>query len=627
MKLPTNVGKDELRVWESRIMRAYKAREKHELRWQRVREFYRGNYYGSVKYEDRIAINWMLVNIRQMMASLYFQNPTMFFKGNTPLGEAVAPVMEQVLVRERQIMGAQDQEREMLWNALMYGTGILKHGYNAEYDMDEPYADDRALPGYQGSSDIRSGTDEDLNLPQAPVVEHNTAIRYGHPWKKSISPFDFLSDPEARTPDEARWFAHVINRPFVDVIRDSRYDKEARAQVEPTGHSEHGNDPSATTSSWREDEVSRDSSMVTLYEIFDKVTQTVIVWKWGLDRPLLVKPYPFFGQEGPYVFLQFLPDDDDFWGLSYADSFSDQIQVLNKMRTQMMDHLQRWGATRGAFRTGSVNPDDVRKFVTNTNSFVEVMGADRISDALEIFPHVPIAGDAWKLTELFQRDLDEVSGISELAQGSGHGIQTATEASYIQQQSGLRVGDMRFLLERALVKSTRKDVSMLRQFWGPERVVPLVGDDGRVWQMVSLSQDLVAADYEVTIEPGSTERVDKSVRVRQTIDAMAQLVPLMPYLQQMGFTLNVPELVRTYLRNTEVFRNPERIIVQLPPMAPPPMQLEGPQGNDAPATPQEAQAQLPASTPVNNMNQMPWETDPAQIGQMFSQRIFEGGPR
>jgi len=67
--------------------------------------------------------------------------------------------------------------------------------------------------------------------------------------------------------------------------------------------------------------------------------------------------------------------------------------------------------------------------------------------------------------------------------------------------------------------------------------------------------------------------------------------------------------------------------VQLPPMAPQPMQLEGPQGNDAAATPQEAQAQLPASTPVNNMNQMPWETDPAQMGQMFSRRIFEGGPR
>lgn len=62
-------------------------------------------------------------------------------------------------------------------------------------------------------------------------------------------------------------------------------------------------------------------------------------------------------------------------------------------------------------------------------------------------------------------------------------------------------------------------------------------------------------------------------------------------------------------------------------MAPQPMQLEGPQGNDAAATPQEAQAQLPASTPVNNMNQMPWETDPAKMGQMFSQRIFEGGPR
>ncbi len=627
MKIPTKIGEDELRVWESRLTRAYKARETHELRWERLREFYRGNYYGKVRAEDRIAINWMIVNIRQMMASLYFQNPTMFFKGNTPLGEAVSPVMEQVLVRERQVMGAQYQERDMLWNALMYGTGILKHGYNAEFDVDEPFADDKALSGYN-AGEIGSGSDEDLNLPQAAVTEHNTIIKYGHPWKKSISPFDFLVDPEARDANEARWFAHVINRPFVDVIRDTRYDVQARAQVEPTGQSEHGNDPSSMTSSWREDEVSRDSCMVTLYEIFDKVTQTVIVWKWGLDRPLLVKPYPFFGPEGPYVFLQFLPDDQDFWGLSYADTFSDQIQVLNKMRTQMMDHLQRWGATRGAYITGAIDPNDVRKFVSNTNAFVEVNGAERVGDALEIFPHIPIAGDAWKLTDLFQRDLDEVSGISELAQGTGRGIQTATEASYIQQQSGLRVGDMRFLLERALIESTRKDVAMLRQFWGPKRIVPLVGDDGRVWEMVSLTQDLVTADYEVSIEPGSTERVDKNLRVRQTIDAMAQLVPLMPYLQQMGYTVNLPELIRTYLRNTEVFRNPDRVIVPLPPAPPPPQQLTGPGGgNDAAATPMEAQAQTPAPTPVNNMGQMPWDTDPSQMGQMFSTRIMEGGPR
>jgi hypothetical protein len=189
---------------------------------------------------------------------------------------------------------------------------------------------------------------------------------------------------------------------------------------------------------------------------------------------------------------------------------------------------------------------------------------------------------------------------------------------------------MRYLFERFLKRSTRKVVAMLRQFWPSERVVPVVGPDGRNWQYITVTRDMVTAEYTVDIEPGSTEKVDKNIRVRQTIDAMAQLTPMVPYLQAQGYDLNMPELVRTYLKNTMFARNADKFLVQLPPPQPQPMPDQGMaepgmEEQGGMMNPQAQQAMMAAPMPVNNNGGMPWDMSTANMGRMMSESLNGAG--
>ena len=137
------LNKDQMEVWRNRLVRAHRAKEEHIKRWKVTRDFYKGNYFPFIESRDRYAVNWVFSIVRQMMSVLYFQNPTMVFKPLSMMGEVAAPVMESVIQYERRIIDAEHQERKALQNALLYGIGIMKHGYNAEFGTESAYADPR----------------------------------------------------------------------------------------------------------------------------------------------------------------------------------------------------------------------------------------------------------------------------------------------------------------------------------------------------------------------------------------------------------------------------------------------------------------------------------------------------
>jgi hypothetical protein len=368
---------------------------------------------------------------------------------------------------------------------------------------------------------------------------------------------------------------------------------------------------------------------VTLYEIFDKTTQLVLVHKYGCDEPLMVSEYPFYGQDGPYSFLRFFDDNDNFWAIPYADTFSDLVEVLNKMRTHMFDHLQRFGARKGIYQNGALMHDDADRIANAKNGeLIQIQTTEDVNKVLFMLPDVPISGDAWRLQGIFESDLNQTAGVDEMALGSGRSVNTATEASYIQNQSGLRHGDMRGTFEDALRDSGKKDLKILRQFWGADRVVPIVGPDGMVWDQYRL-QKAELDEVDLDLEVGSTERVDKNVRARQTIDAMAQLPNLIPLLQQQGYMINAVELAKTYLRNTDVFKNSDRILIPLPP----PPQIDPNTGQPIP----QAQggmmqeqgmmdpSQMAGPASVNMMGQMMGQSEPSVVGRGLSEILSGGG--
>jgi len=632
-------------VWHRRIERAYRARQDTANLWVLLREYYRGNYFSDQIRQDRVTVNLLLATIRQTASALYFQNPNIFCKPLSPKGEIAAPIAEQLLAIELRTNDADSQYRDGIFNGLLYGVGILKHGYSFQYGQTTPTAakiSDRTGEGDGGFAD-------DKIVYEAAYTERDPSVHFGHTWIRSIEPWHYLCDPDVTRQQDARWECHIFERPWCDCVADTRWDKTVREQIQPSGRSKWYTGGMSDID-WRTDAEAVDSSMVSCAEIYDRENQRIITLVDSLDDPVMVAPYPFFNEDGPYEILTFLRDDTSPIGMSYADTFADQCVAINKLRTSMFDHLMRNSGTKLAFNENAgITEDQIRAWA---NAIIGVVGLKGIGTETDIrnilasFPQVPINADAYKLGEIFVEDHRNVSGVSEIAMGAGTGG-TATEASLIQQQAGLRIGDMRYLSERWIRRSAKRIMKLLAQFWTGEQVVALIGPDGRAFDYIRVDKELLAAEYDVDIESGSTERVDKAVRARQTIDAMAQLTPIVPFLNAQGYDINWPELVRQYIRNTDITRTPEKIIIQLPPPQPQPQQQpmmgqgqpgQGSPQEQAPGQPQggnvvpfpaqmanQIQSQTPAPTTVNQMGQMPTETGPFQTGRMFSQANFARG--
>lgn len=619
MAIPAALRLDRKQIeeWRARIRRSLDSREDKERRWLAVLEMYLGRYNESFQDTNRVTGMWHHVAVRQTASNIYFQDPRMNFVGHTVKGMQVARIMERVAAYERKLIGAEKQERDCLDNGLIFGTGVLKFAWNAQFGIDAPFADNRAMKaaGEMLGMGENSVVDGELSLDHGALTEHNTSILSGHPWIKSIPPWDFFVDPEALTYEEARWVAHRFRRPWVDVVRDKRWDAEARKEVEPSGNSQWF-DSNVLEGDWLDNPDAVDSSLVTCFEIYDKKTQTIIVLAEGSEKPLDVRPYPYFGKDGPYEVFQLLPDPESFWGIPFADTFTPQVQAMNLLRTQMMDHIQRAAWQKGLYRRGEIKEEDMEKLVNaRSDEYVGVDTNEPIQNYIEIFPYLPIAADVWKLTELFRNDFQEISGVSENALGSGRGVQTATEANIVAQQSGLRSGDMRFKVDQMLRGSTRKIMALLRQFWTGQQVIPIVGENGQLWDVVvrdtntvinPQTQEPVHGEYDVDIEPGSTERVDRNVRLRQGIELFREALNAQPFLQQQGKMLDLGELFKNILRDSDLVKNPDRILinVQQPPVAP---------GAD----PRLSQSPAPAS--VTNLGQIQQARPSFESGRQASE--------
>lgn len=614
---------DIVQVWRQRLVRSFREKQRHIEQWEIVREMYHFRHYKEVSKQDRVVVGKMFSNIRQMVSALYFQKPTMYARPLTPLGEWTGPIMEQVLGRTRSIIDAEEEERHLLTNALLYSTGILKHGYHSEYASPEtPIADPKFPKGKDWATDAgkEGALWEDSVLPQAPLTEYNEGILFEYPWKKSISPFDFFADPEARTYKEARWVAHRFRRPYVDVVRDSRYDKKAREEIVPTGPSTWFNAEGEDFDKWKEgDPNACDAAMVTLWEVYDKTTRYVTTLAENCKVPLTYGPYPF--ASGPYTILQFFPSDESFWGISYAWTFMTQIQALNKLRSRMLQHFNAWGRTKAVYsRHAGIDANTAKAWAEQpADSVMEIDNPDGlpIDKLFQVSQPVPVPTDAYNLTSIFERDLDETSGISELARGSSQGVQTATEASFMQQQQGLRVADMRYRLERAIVDSDRKIMDILVEFWDSSKVIPMVGPDGANWEYLQVARQILPGGFEIDIEPGSTERIDKNVRNRQAIEMMRELIGLAPLLQAQQFDINWAELVKTMIKNTEIIRNPDRVLFRLNPQPLP----GAPAPSSSAQTSQGGAFQLPSPMGVSMTGQAPWESNAGVSGRANSEAM------
>ena len=559
---PLKISDEEVTMWRNRLIRAERSKKhlagKNGV-WSKITHMYQNQQVLDGRTGNTGEVNLMFANIRQIVATLYFKNPTMYAKGMTRRGKAIGLLIaNSVLPLERRIMKAEKAERHAIQNACMYGTGILKHGFNAEYSTYTAYASKPAQDLEEGPEDAR----EEIS---GVYTEHNSTVREGHPWVKSIDPWDFGCDPECDDFTEARWMYHWFRRSWKDCVEDGRYDKAARAELRPSGQSTWFSRDDVALE--REEEGMTDASMVTLCEIFDRVTGRIIVLSDTSKKALMAYRY-HEGPEGtgPYAFLKLYDMKHSPWGLPLAMMFMSQCAAINELRVKMKDHLERFGFSKFFYNKNRLDPSDVKKLRTaRSDSYTPLIGDDDPKLSVYEIPPSPINPDVYNQVAQYQSDMDQVSGINENARGANSGG-TATEASIVAAQGGVRTEDMLAQVIMFLRESTQKTVKTLRAFWGPERVYPEFSRDGEVIKYFIIDALDVNSEYEIDIEPGSTQKYDSATRMRQVSEVIDRLVSIEPMLNMQGVSINWPDLAKRYVQASDLYGSTENILV---PMAPP----------------------------------------------------------
>jgi len=512
-------------------------RQRHKT-WRRLLKTYELDFDVPGLDDDKIVkISRMYPLARQIIASVSFNYPHVFFKVEEPGREFAADILERVANAALEQMDAKREVQQAIFDALFCSVGWLKFGYNP--------------PG-----------DNDIVAPYTINDEAENDFPYVH----RVSPFNIYLDP--LTPphklSSARYLIEKMVVPLEFVREDSRFVN--RRQIQPMAEdekqdtflyesqdAEYSDEHDAVTSAKVR------GQMVCLYEVHDRLHKKRITFAEGVTEPIeevdhpmlamepVTAPDPFTGEpmmtgefrpaggylvDGgfPYHALKFDQTERSFYGEPPMAYVEDTQSLIVESVSRRADLLKRFQRIVLASRREREANQDIGDTLESGRDGEIIWVEDPNTSMREMnFGNPPpdqlgIESDA--------RSYEEQSlNVSQLAMGGGPKVtatQASLQASFSQinrEWMQLRVADT----YRAIVRNTLRMMADAR--YTPENFLVNVARDTEDPVYEAVSADLLRVRYKIDIEAGSMQPLTEQLE-RQ--DA----------LQLFNMTINLPEINR-----------------------------------------------------------------------------------
>lgn len=486
--------------WLTQIRKGIEYRRKcaYEGQWADWRKYYRGEYERGY-----LPINIFFKMVRTLVPRVYFRNPSISIGAAKPGDDhyVLAQILERIDNKLIVKMKIKQAMKSMVQNAFMYGTGIGKLGYGAEFTPTPDFLDAEAPDGKK-------------RLKHR--VEYNDLVVPNMPWFMSVHTGAFIVPVGTTDIHSARWCAHWIRRHIDDVRDDSRLEHTKDINVSRNYSSEIV----------RQGEQPREEGMVDLVEVRDKKSGKVFVFTPYHHNKILYCEDDEMMQDGhvPFMPLIFNEDDMFFWGVPDAKILDPQQRELNEIRNTMMKH-RRASIAKILAEEDAISPDEADKL--SNESVVPVVrvatgGLSRIRtmDAANI-PQGLITMDA-----LVERDVQEILGLGanqfgEYAPGSSD--RSATEAQIVNMATQIRMDERRDAVADLLVDLVEQIHTVIFDRWTGEQVVDLVGPGGtQIWVQFR-PEELKHSGYNVSIDPDSTLPETKQMKESKAVQVYGLL--------------------------------------------------------------------------------------------------------
>jgi len=261
---------------------------------------------------------------------------------------------------------------------------------------------------------------------------------------------------------------------------------------------------------------------------------------------------------------------------------------LDKTRSQLMNDRKRY-ARKYLFHERSFGPEGREALESDEDGrMVPVVDENKpLSDVVIPMPQIPISPEIYAYSEIIETDINTVSGISEYARGAMPEIRrTATEASIIADAQNARASDKLATVELSIGMIGRRVIQLLQQFMTGESTARVPNAPADLF--VPFSREDIVGEYDFSVEAGSTQPLNDTIRKQQAVSLLNAMGPLV------GTVIDPQALAAHVLKTGFDIKDPERFLIQ--PQAGP--QAGGPEG--PPAAPPGG-VQEPTRAPASPM--------------------------
>lgn len=488
-------GKPDVSWWITQIRKGIDYRKKyaHESKWSTWRNYYRGQWKPGI-----MPVNIFFKMLRSTVPRVYFRNPRVSVVTKRPGADALARarILERVdnkMIRRMKVKG---QIKGIVQDAFLFGKGVGKLGYGAEYT---PTPDDAGT-----ASPVKNGK-----------VEYQSTVEPNMPWFMRVPTGAFITPAGVSSLDDVRWVAHWIRRPLEDVKDDPRF-----KHVKNLTPSSKGSDMQAGGATLKNTD-DQSTDMIDLVEIRDKKMQKVIVLApYATERVLYFETDDLqVHGDVPFYDVTFNPDDEQIWGVSDSQILEPYQLELNENRTKIMQH-RRMTIMKLFYKKGSITQDQVEKILSDdVGAAIETVTDPEL--AVKIMESLTIPPELLAMEDRILSDVREILGFSrneagEFQQGSRK--PTATEVQAVSRANAIRVDERRDIVADMLVDVIDDMHHIIFTHWGEDQIIDVAGPDGApVW--VRFKGDMLKSGrYEVSIDPDSGTPETRDVRRTRAIE-------------------------------------------------------------------------------------------------------------
>ena len=538
--------------------------------WRRMNDLYRGKHWPrtTASSEDLIAVNLAFSTVNVIAPSVSVNHPKIVVSPTLPEDGDRATFVEAVINYMWRHHDFRNPFRRTVKDFLIFGHGWLKVGWNfveqerslgdvERQEMGEDALFEADLYGMENPELAGSlPSDEEL---LAMVPQTSMTVVEDQPFVERISPFDMFVDPEATCMADAKWIAQRVIRRLDDAKADKNYKPSVRKSLTADAMLY----PMYESASRQErEQFLLEEERVAVYEYYDIANNTMAVSSMTGDE-FLVDPFPMpyaYGQ--PFVMLRNYDVPDFFYPMGDLEAIESLQTELNKTRSQMMNARKRY-ARKYLYHERSFGPEGREALESDQDGrLVPVVDENKpLSEVVVPMPQTPLSPEVYNMSSIIQEDMYTVSGVSEYARGQFPEIRrTATEASIIADAGNARAADKLAIIELGIGHVARRIIQLMQQFMTGEQVARVVGRGGENL-FVSYGRDDIVGEYDYSVEGGSTQPTNDTIRKQQAVSLLNAMGPLV------GTVIDPTALARHVLQRGFDIKDPDKFLMQqAPPM-------------------------------------------------------------